>query len=91
MFPSRAFTGSKRNYQNLERVPCNHLGLEKFQYFLYEKEFTLEMDQKQLVSIYKKHMVEISLRIQRLVVRSFLYIFSTRSTGKEWEFHKLMH
>ena len=31
------------------------------------------MDQKTLVSIYKKHMVEISPRIQRLVVRSFPY------------------
>ena len=38
-----------------------------------EREFTLEMDQKPLVSIYKKHMVEISPRIQRLVVRSFPY------------------
>ena len=37
------------------------------------KEFTLETDQKPLVSIYKKHMVEISPRIQRLIVRSFPY------------------
>ena len=57
MFTSRALTGSERNYQNLER----------------EKEFTLETDQKPLVSIYKKHMVEISPRIQRLIVRSFPY------------------
>ena len=35
--------------------------------------FTLETDQKPLVSIYKKHMVEISPRIQRLIVRSFPY------------------
>ena len=33
---------------------------EKFHYFLYGKEFTLETDQKPLVSIYKKHMVDIS-------------------------------
>ena len=48
-------------------------GMEKFHYFLYGKEFTLETDQKPLVSMYKKHMVEISPRIQRLVVRSFPY------------------
>ena len=48
-------------------------GMEKFHYFLYGKEFTLETDQKPLVSIYRKHMVEISPRIQRLVVRSFPY------------------
>ena len=45
-----------------------------FHYFLYGKEFTLETDQKPLVSIYKKHMVDISPRVQRLIVRSFPYL-----------------
>ena len=45
--------------------------MEKFHYFLYGKKFTLETDQKPLVSIYKKHMVDISPRVQRLIVRSF--------------------
>ena len=48
-------------------------GMEKFHYFLYGKEFTLETDQKPLVSIYKKHMVDISPRVQRLIVRLFPY------------------
>ena len=48
-------------------------GMEKFHYFLYSKEFTLETDQKPLVVIYKKHMVEISPRIQCLVVQRFPY------------------
>ena len=52
----------------------NYLGMEKFHYFLYGKEFTLETDQKPLVSIYKKHMVDISPRVQRLIVRSFPYL-----------------
>ena len=74
MFASRALTGSERNYQNLERECLATIwGMEKFHYFLYGKEFTLEMDQKPLVSIYRKHMVEISPRIQRLIVRSFSY------------------
>ena len=47
--------------------------MEKFHYFLYGKEFTLEIDQKPLVVIYTKHMVEISPRIQHLVVRGFPY------------------
>ena len=47
--------------------------MEKFHYFLYGKEFTWETDQKPLVSIYKKHMVDISPRVQRLIVRSFPY------------------
>ena len=48
--------------------------MEKFHYFLYGKEFTLETDQKPLVSIYKKHMVDISPRVQKLIVRSFSYL-----------------
>ena len=74
MFPSRALTGSEWNYQNLERECLAMIwGMGKFHYFLYGKEFTLETDQKPLFSIYKKHMVEISPRIQRLIVRSFPY------------------
>ena len=72
MFASRALTGSEWNYQNLEHeCLATIMGMEKFQYFLYGKEFTLETDQKPLVSIYKKHMVEISPMIQRLIVWSF--------------------
>ena len=74
MFESRALTGSERNYQNLERECLATIwGMEKFHYFLYGKEFTLETGQKPLVLIYRKHMVEISPRIQRLIVRSFPY------------------
>ena len=74
MFASWALTGAEKNYQNLERECLATIwGMEKFHYFLYGKKFTLETDQKPLASIYKKHMVEISPRIQRLVVRSFPY------------------
>ena len=74
MFASRALTGAEKNYQNLERECLAMIwGMEKFHYFLYGKHFTLETDQKPLASIYRKHMVEISPRIQRLVVRSFPY------------------
>ena len=74
IFASRALTGSEMNYQHLERECLATIwGMEKFHYFLYGKEFTLETDQKPLVSIYRKHMVEILPRIQRLIVRSFPY------------------
>ena len=74
IFASRALTGTESNYQNLERECLATIwGMQKFHYFLYGKEFTLETDQKPLVSIYRKPMVEISPRIQRLIVRSFLY------------------
>ena len=34
----------------------------------------METDQKPLVCIYKKHMIDISPRVQRLIVRSFPYL-----------------
>ena len=74
-YASRALTKTEQNYQNLEREALETIwGMEKFHYFLYGKEFTLETDQKPLVSIYKKHMVDISPRVQRLTVRSFPYL-----------------
>ena len=73
-YASRSLTKTEQNYQNLEREALGTIwGMEKFHYFLYGKKFTLETDQKPLVSIYKKHMVDISPRVQRLIVRSFPY------------------
>ena len=73
-YACRALTKTEQNYQNLEREALGTIwGMEKFHYFLYGKEFTLETDQKPLVSIYKKHMFDISPRVQRLIVRSFPY------------------
>ena len=74
MFASQALTGAEKNYQNLERECLVMIwGMEKFHYFFYGKQFTLETDQKPLMSIYRKNMVEISPRIQRLIMRSFPY------------------
>ena len=74
-YASRALTKTEQNYQNLEREAFGTIwGMEKFQYFLYGKTFTLKTDQKPLVSIYRKHMIDISPRVQRLIVRSFPYL-----------------
>ena len=74
-YASRALTKTEQNYQNLEQEALGTIWeMEKFHYFLCGKEFTLETDQKPLVSIYKKHMVDISPRVQRLIVRSFPYL-----------------
>ena len=73
-FASHALTKAEKNYQNLEREALATIwGMEKFHYFLYGKEFILETDKKPLVSIYKKHMIDISPRVQKLIVRSFPY------------------
>ena len=49
--------------------------MEKFHYFLYGNKFMLETDHKPLVSIYRKHLVDVSPRIQRLIVRAPQYNF----------------
>ena len=85
-YASRALTKTEQNYQNLEREALGIIwGMEKLHYFLYSKEFTLETDQKPLVSIHKKHMVDISPRVQRLIVRSFPYLpfHATYKKGKD--------
>ena len=51
-YASMALTKTEQNYQNLEREALGTIwGMEKFHYFLYGKEFTLETNQKPLVSI----------------------------------------
>ena len=74
-YASRALTETEQNYQNLEQEALGTiLAMEKFHYFLYRREFTLETDQMPLVSIHKKHMIDISPRVQRLIVRFFPYL-----------------
>ena len=74
-YASRALTKTEQNYQNLEREALGTIwGMERFHYFLCGKKFTFETDQKPLVSIYKKPMIDISPRVQRLIVRSFPYL-----------------
>ena len=74
-YASRALTKTEQNYQNFEREKLGSIwGMEKIHYFFYGKEFTLETNQKPLVNIYKKHMIDISPRVQRLIVRSFPYL-----------------
>ena len=61
-YDSRALTKTEQNYQNLEREALGTIWqMEKFHNFLYGKEF-------------KKHVIDISPRVQRLVVRSFPYL-----------------
>ena len=75
-FASRSLTPAELNYQKLERAAV--WGMEKFHYFLYGKQFTLQTDQKPLVSIFQKHMVDVSPRIQKIAIRSWPYDFKTK-------------
>ena len=74
-FASHFLTKTEQSYQNLKGEALGTIwGMEKFHYFLYGKKFTLETNQKPCVSIYKKHMIDISPRVQRLIVMSFPYL-----------------
>ena len=63
-YASRALTSAEKNYQNLEHeAQAAVLDMEKFNYFLYARKFILQTDQKPLVSIFRKHMIDVSPRI----------------------------
>ena len=70
-YASRALTSAEKNYQNLEcEAQAAVWGMEKFHYFLYGRKFILQTDQKPLVSIFRKHMIDVSPRIQRITIRA---------------------
>ena len=68
-YASRALTSAEKNYQNLEcEVQAAVWCTKKFHYFLYGRKFILQTDQKPLVSIFRKHMIDVSPRIQRITI-----------------------
>ena len=72
----RVLTSAKKNYQNLEcEAQAAVGGMEKFHYFLYDRKFILQTDQKPLVSIFRKHMIDVSPRIQRITIQAWQYNF----------------
>ena len=75
-YASRALTSAEKNYQNLEREAHVAVwGMEKFHYFLYGRKFILQTDQKPLVAIFRKHMIDVSPRIQRITIQAWQYDF----------------
>ena len=77
-FASRSLTLAEKNYQNLERECMAAIwGMEKFHFYLYGKEFLLQMDQRPRTSIFKKHMVDVSPRIWRIAMYSWPYTLKT--------------
>ena len=76
-YASRTLSKAEKNYQNLERECMAAVwGMEKFHYFLYGRHFVLQTDQKPLVSIFKKHMTDVTPRMQRLCIRTWNYDFT---------------
>ena len=75
-YASRALTSAEKNYHNLEcEAQAALWGMEKFHYFLYGRKFILRSDQKPLVSNFRRHMIDVSPRIQRITIRAWQYKF----------------
>ena len=72
----RALISAEKNYQNLEHeAQAAVWDMEKFHYFLYGKKFILQTDQKPLASFFRKHMIDVSPRIQRITIQAWQYDF----------------
>ena len=53
------------------------MGYREAPLFLDGKKFNLQTDQKPLISIFNKHLEDVSPRIQRISIRSWPYQFQT--------------
>ena len=52
--------------------------MEKFHHFLYTSHFILETDQKPLEAILSKNLNQAISRLQRILIRTFPYMFTVR-------------
>ena len=57
------------------RVYGSCMGYGEVALLLYGKHFTLQTDQKPLISIFEKHMIDVSLRIQWIAICAWQYQF----------------
>ena len=77
-FASYTLFPPEKNYQNLECECMTAVwGMEKFHYCLYGTEFVLQTHQRPLVFIFKKHLLHVSPKIQKIANRSWPYTFTT--------------
>ena len=78
-FASRALTETQKGYIaiELESLVVTWV-MEKFHHFLYGNKFVLETDQKPLELILSKSLNQATPRLQRILIRTFLYHFQVR-------------
>ena len=78
-FASKALTGTQKGYVAIELESLVVVwAMEKFHHFLYGNQFTLETDQKPLEAILSKSLNQATPRLQRILIRTFLYNFKIR-------------
>ena len=75
-FASKALHGSQKNYVAIELgALAVSWAIEKFHHYLYGHIFTLQTDQKPLVSILGHSLLEASKKMQRLLMKTIPYHF----------------
>ena len=76
-YHSRAFTPTQ-HYSNIEKE-CYGLvnGVEHFHHYVFGHEFTVQTDHQPLVQLTTKPLYEVSLRLQRLLLKVTQYKFNT--------------
>ncbi|XP_048583419.1 uncharacterized protein K02A2.6-like [Nematostella vectensis] len=73
-YASKALTETEQNYSNIEREALGVVWeLERFHYFIYGKQCTVNTDHKPLESIFKKKLTSCPARLQRFVLRALKY------------------
>ena len=78
-FASTALTETQKGYVAIELDSLAVAWvMEKFHHFLYGNEFILETDQKPLEVILSKSLNQATPRLQRILIRTFLYHFKVR-------------
>ena len=78
-FTSRTLTETPKGYVSIELESLVVTwAMEKFHHFLYGNEFILETDQKSLEAILSKSLNQAMPRLQRILIRTFLYHFKVR-------------
>ena len=79
-YTSPTLTSAEKNYQNLkQKCMADVWGMENSLLSLWE---TLQTDQKLLVSIFWKHMINVSSRIQWIAIHAWQYQCHRRCSFK---------
>lgn len=85
-FASRTLTSSEVKYAQIEKeLLAIVFACERFHYYVYGSAFTVESDHRPLESLMKKDLVDVSVRLQRLMMRLLKYdqMEVTFKPGKE--------
>ena len=78
-YASKSFTDRESNYSNIEReMLAVVFGLERFHYYVYGRQVTVESDHKPLESIAKKNISQAPPRLQRMLLKIQKYDYEIK-------------